>query len=195
MLNFLKLTLIVIIIFSCSSKTNENQNITLSGTAKTVKTGKISKESISLLKYRDFTLDVKTKPFVEPWAKYNELMITIDLLKEGDFSFFKDNTDFVTFINNFKSSCPKTLTSPAVSSRLLVLQTKLQRLENLLQLNTTTKTEKLESIKEIFSSRSNLNFQLNKKIEKDNQPQNMPRLIDPNIKKQPKPPKKPKGIV
>lgn len=133
------------------------------------KNSEITEQDISKLKYIEYILDSKTENVVQDWAEYLQLENVILDIKKGDISFFKDNKKVIQLLLvELKQNIPNALNSESVLSRILVLETKLLKLESLSNLTTTSKEELLENIKEFLISFSNLTFQMNKKVEFDN---------------------------
>jgi gas vesicle protein len=131
---------------------------------------KITENDISKLKFLEYGLDVKTEKIIESWEKYKELQDITGKLKKGDLTFFKDNGDAIkTFLKDFKEKIPDTLNTPSIKARINALETKLYKLESVSNLSTTSKEELSFTIKEFLESLSNLNLQMNKKLEKDSQ--------------------------
>ncbi|WP_338357836.1 hypothetical protein [Yeosuana marina] len=129
-----------------------------------------SEKDISKLKYVEYTLDSKTKKAIENWIKYNDLKEIVQNVKKGDLSYFMDNNKAIkTFLTEFKKTIPDTLNTPSVMARITAFETKLYKLESVTNLQTTTKQELGSTIKEFLQSISNLNLQMNKKLEKDSQ--------------------------
>lgn len=128
----------------------------------------ITEADVSKLKYIDYTLDVKTEDAIKDWKEYTQLQDIISNIKRGDLSFFNDNEEQVKIlIKDLKDNMPKQVKSPSVSARLLVWETKILKLESLSNLSTTSKDELLDVIKEFLVACSNVNFQMNKKVEFD----------------------------
>ena len=89
---------------------------------------------------------------------------------EQYFSFFKDEEAiFKTFINDFKAETPATIKSPAIDSRITVLETKLLKLHDSANLDNIDKKVVLKDIKDLFVAFTNLNLQINKKLEFESQ--------------------------
>ena len=85
-------------------------------------------------------------------------------------SYFKDNNEAITkLVKELKEKIPDTLNTPSVDARITSLETKIYKLESLYNLSTTSKDELSLLIKEFLESVSNLNLQMNKKLEKDSQ--------------------------
>ncbi|PWK20747.1 hypothetical protein [Xanthomarina spongicola] len=157
--------LLLVCMFSCKEKegksTENNQDNT---------SFSISKKMIQNLNYTDFILDSKVEKITQKWAKYNELEAVILNLKQADLSYFKDNHEFLeALINDLKQTIPDKVNSPAIMSRLIALETKLYKLESVVNLSNSSTKVIVTSIKEVLVSFSNLNLQMNKKIERESQ--------------------------
>jgi len=155
---------IILVLFSC----NQNkENDTNNSTKDTVLT-KITESDISKLKYLEFSLDSKTQRIIEKWEEYLELELIVAKIKKGDLSYLKDNNEVITnFIKDLKNTIPDTINTPSVEARITALETKLYKLESLYNLTTTSKEGLKLTIKEFLEAVSNLNLQMNKKLEKD----------------------------
>ena len=133
------------------------------------KSQEITEQDISKLKYVEYILDSKTVDFVQDWSEYVQLEEVIENVKKADLTYFNDNEKAIQLqLKELKQNIPDNLKSESILSRLLVLETKLLKLESLSNLTTTSKEELLENIKEFLVSFSNLSFQMNKKVEFDN---------------------------
>lgn len=158
---------LIIIILLVSCKNNEESNVPNVIENQQVKD--INVEDISNLKYVDYVLDFKTEEAIKDWQEYYELQSVINEVIKSDLSFFNDNEENIKIlISKLKENIPAEVKSDGILARLLVLETKLLKLQSLSNLSTTTKEELLTIIKEFFVSFSNVNFQMNKKIEFDN---------------------------
>lgn len=130
----------------------------------------ISKKSIEKLNYLEFGLDNKVKKITQNWKKYNELEGVILNLKQADLSYFKDNHEILeALIVDLKQTIPEKLNSPSIVSRLIALETKIYKLESVVNLSNSTSETLIGSTKEVLVSFSNLNLQMNKKIERESQ--------------------------
>ncbi len=131
---------------------------------------KISEKDISKLKFLEYTLDVKTENEIENWMAFKELEDLVISVKKGDLSYFKNNNDaLLKFVKELKEKVPDTLNTPSVNARITTLETKIYKLESLYNLSETSKDELSLIIKEFLEAVSNLNLQMNKKLEKDSQ--------------------------
>ena len=130
----------------------------------------ITQTDIAKLKYIDFRLDTKAEKLIETWDAYNQLQELIKNVKLADFSGLKENNKVLkTLIKDLNKKSPSSLKSPSISARIMVLETKLFKLESLVNLSNINKKELGATIKELLLAFSNLNFQINKKLEKDSQ--------------------------
>lgn len=126
----------------------------------------ISEKDIAALEYTEFHLSQDAQKTITDWQKYKDLNVQVVLLKKTDFTFFNDErTNLLTFIKDLKAEMPKAIRTKPVEARFTALDTKLQKLNSTLHLYNSTKAEKLECIKEFLISVSNLNLQINKKLE------------------------------
>lgn len=157
---------LITILMSCkntqdeSSLENKDENISKD----------ITEKDLSKLDFIEFNLDVKTKKVIENWEEYNQLQGVITNVKKADLSFFRDNKEEIKVLfKDLLLNIPTEVNTDATLARIVALETKLYKLESLSNLSTTSKKELSKVIQEFLESFSNLNFQMNKKIEKDNQ--------------------------
>jgi hypothetical protein len=130
----------------------------------------VSKETISNLDFIEFVLDAKAEKLFETWAKYIEIQNLTTNIKQGDLSFFKDNSELLAaLIQDFKATVPEQINSPSILVRIKALETKMYKLESAVSLSTTNKQDLTASIKELLIAFSNFNLQINKKFEKESQ--------------------------
>lgn len=160
-------TLSLFFIFFTCKKTQENGLTEDSGETTSQE---ITEKDLSNLNYIEFTLDVKTEKVVADWTEYNELQDIITNVKKGDLSYFDNEEKLISeLIKNLKQNIRTEVDSDATLARIAALETKLYKLKSLSNLSTTSKQELIAAITAFLESFSNLNFQMNKKIEKDNQ--------------------------
>ena len=130
----------------------------------------ITKSDISKINYTEFILDNKAGKSLESWEKYYELDNIIINLKNADLSYFKDNNEIIlALIKDLKETIPEQVNTPLILARLMTLETKMLKLESIINLSKPTKTNILLGIKEFLLAYSNLNLQINKKFEKESQ--------------------------
>lgn len=165
-IKFLAALSLFVIFFSCKQKQETNLNDNKD--EKT--TNDITEKDLSKLNYIEFSLDKKTETAIIGWGDYNELQTIITNIKKGDLSYFDTDGDPIKeLIKNSKQTIPTAINTDAILARITALETKFYKLESLSNLSTISKKELIKSIKEFLESFSNLNFLMNKKIEKDNQ--------------------------
>ncbi len=163
-IKFFSILIVFVLFFSCKKTVSEN---TENNTSENVNQD-ITESDIAKLNFIDFILDEKTEKAIEEWVEYYQLQEVIANVKKGDLSFFNDNKKIITtLLKDLKINIPKKVNISATLARIQVLETKLLKLESLSNLTTTNKEELNNTIKEFFESFSNLNFQMNKKLEKD----------------------------
>lgn len=130
----------------------------------------LEKEDLKNLKYSDFILDNKSENKISAWLKYNELQEKIKELKNADLSYFKSDKEVVeTLIKEFVDTKPGVINTNPINSRILVVQNMYLKLNSTVNLSTSTKAEIKKDITDLLEAFSNLNFQINKKFERDAQ--------------------------
>lgn len=129
----------------------------------------IKEKDIAKLQYTDYLLDDRTRNAVVNWQDYSKLQEVIDNVKKNNFSFFKGDAQAVRdLLKNLKQTIPYEVNTPSILARIAALETKIFKLESISKLPTSSKSEILELTKELLVTFSNLNLQMNKKLEADN---------------------------
>lgn len=129
---------------------------------------KITAKTIEDIEYKDYALSPEAEAVVVSWAEYQELSKQIGFLKKGDFSFFNDDIAVLQkFIKDFKASMPNEFRTNPITSRNAIIETTLLKLNECLTLDNIERSDKILGIKEVFVAFSNLNYQINKKLERD----------------------------
>ncbi|MDC0007246.1 hypothetical protein OAE07_04690, partial [Winogradskyella sp.] len=83
-------------------------------------------------------------------------------------SFFNGDKKLLTdFIADFSKNIPERLQTNPITSRVVIVETKLLKLNENLTLSNIKTTTKLTSIVEVLVAFSNLTLQINKKLEFD----------------------------
>ncbi|WP_298341222.1 hypothetical protein [uncultured Algibacter sp.] len=150
--------------FSCKKEQEENTEAKEGQEKNQV----FTEQDVAKLKYIEYALDPKTEETVTDWAEFMQIQDLIATIKKGDISYFKENEEAILLlIKELKVNVPESLNSASITARLLVLETKILKLESLANLLTTTKAELLEHIREFFVAHYTLVFQMNKKVEFD----------------------------
>ena len=156
-------SLLCIMIVSCKTDT---QKVEIESTVDEKQSKTITKAEIENLKYNDYGLSTDAKKALNDWQKYQELNTQIEYLKTADLSFFKSDLTLIsTFIIDFRTEIPKAVSTNEINSRITALETKMLKLNSLLLLDNIPKNEQLKGLKEVFVAFSNLNLQINKKLE------------------------------
>ena len=148
--------LIIIFLVNC----NDNVNIVQKQEAnsKTLSYSEINFDSIYQIKYDSS---------IEEWINYFELNEFIKQLNTDDFSSLIDNKKFLLrFFKGIKFSIPDEINKPEIKSRLTVIETDFMRFESMLSNYEIDKEIKIKMVKKINNSFSNLNFQIDKLLEK-----------------------------
>jgi len=130
----------------------------------------LEKEDISALKYTEYILDSKAVSTLASWQKYKELVTLTNNVKNANLAYFKDNHELLkAFLDDLLKTLPEEVNTPAIYARLKIVETLCYKIEDQLKLSNVKKEELLEVVKEFLVSYSNLNFQINKKFEKESQ--------------------------
>ena len=148
--------LLFISFISCKEIKNEVQIDDPNSTV--INYSEINFESIYELKYDSS---------IEQWINYFELNEFIEQLNSNDYSSVIDNKKFLLrFFKGIKFSIPDVINKPEIKSRLTVIETDFMRFESLLSNYEIDSEEKNKMVKKINNSFSNLNFQIDKLLEK-----------------------------
>ncbi|WP_179009640.1 hypothetical protein [Winogradskyella forsetii] len=148
---------------------NDNSNASETETAETAEqNARISAKTIEDIDYNDYALSPEGEDAIATWEKYQELATQISYLKRADFSFFNGEKKMLKeFIDQFTAQLPNDLRTNPITSRNAVIATALLKLNERLTIDNIDREDKLRSIKELFVAFSNLNYQINKKLERD----------------------------
>ncbi len=153
-------------VFACKNTTTTQKNE--EKLEETIENSKITSKNIENLKFNDYVLSSDSERLIVSWQKYREFSNQIEFLKKADFSFFGGEKKALTeLIKELKKETPKQVNTNAVQSRMVVLETTILKLHNDLNLNNSSKKTRLKSIKEVLIAMSNLNNQVNSKLEFD----------------------------
>ena len=111
--------------------------------------------------------DVKYNSSIVEWINYFELNEFIEQLNSNDYSSLIDNKKFlIRFFKRIKISIPDEINKPEIKSRLTVIETDIMRFESILSNYELENEIKIKMVKKINNSFSNLNFQIDKLLEK-----------------------------
>jgi 4-hydroxy-3-methylbut-2-en-1-yl diphosphate synthase IspG/GcpE len=159
------LTICCLILMSCGDDKSTTET---SATEITNQKNTITAKAIENFEYTDYALSSKADKATVNWKKYQELAIQISYLKKADLSFFNGDKQLLkTFIGEFRGTLPKQLRTNPVLSRSVIIETTLLKLNENLTIDNIDIRVKLRSIKDVLESFSNLNYQINKKVEFD----------------------------
>lgn len=163
---FLILTFVFAITLSCDN-TVKNESVTSN---KNKTDSEITKKDISKIIYTDIKLDLETKTIIGNWIEYANIKSIIDNIQKGDLSVFQENSEvFNETTKALIKNLPSQINNSPILVRINVLKTKFSKLESLVKLGVKDKKKRIKSIKELLVSFSNLNLQINKTLEIDNQ--------------------------
>ena len=152
----IKISIILISIISCKEVVVEEVMNNLS--SKTINYSEISLESI----YK-----IKLYSNIDGWINYIELNEYINQVNLNDYSSLIDNKKYLNrFFNDIKNTIPTDINKPEIKSRLTVIETDFMRFESMLSNYEIEKEIKIKMVKKINNSFSNLNFQIDKLLEK-----------------------------
>lgn len=130
----------------------------------------IDKSDLTKLIYIEFLLDKNAAKQISGWLKYNELDEKISEIKNADLSFFKSDKAVVeALVNEMSTTLPEKIQTEDINARVLIVRNMYLKLYETINLNTTTKNELKLAIKDLLEAYANLNFQINKKFERDAQ--------------------------
>ena len=111
--------------------------------------------------------DFKYNSSIVEWINYFELYEFIEQLNSNDYSSLIDNKKFlIRFFKRIKISIPDEINKPEIKSRLTVIETDIMRFESMLSNYEIENEIKIKMVKKINNSFSNLNFQIDKLLEK-----------------------------
>lgn len=162
---FLSIVCVLVLLVSCKKK----QDTTALESAKPNESQKIKEKDIAKIQFTDYILDGRAEDFIVNWTPYKQLEDVIINVKKGDLNFFENNNKaIINLLRTLKQTVPSEVNNNAILARITALETKLLKLESLYNLSTTTKPELIENIQAFLVAFSNLNLQINKKIEADN---------------------------
>lgn len=128
----------------------------------------LSKTSLNYIE-KEFSsvYESKNKILFDDWINYNELNEYIIQINSKDYSSIINNKKYlVRFFNGLKNTIPEIINKLEVKSRLTVIETDFLKFESNLSNYSVDDNSKQSMVKKINNSFSNLNFQIDKIIEK-----------------------------
>ena len=157
----------ILLLFACH-KAKEEESNKQENTQK-VTTDIVSENDIKAIEYTEYVLSDLAEEAIQGWIEFQQLIDRMDLVKQNDFSFLDDMALLTSFIKDLKNGIPGKIDFPSVNVRLTVLETSALKLESINNLANVSKELKLEYIKQLLISYSNLIYQINKELEKASQ--------------------------
>ena len=133
-----------------------------------VKKEMINKEQINYSEINfESIYEIKYYSSIEQWINYFELNEFIEQLNSNDFSSLVNNKKYlIRFFNTIKNSIPKSIKKSEIISRITVIETDFLKFESMLSEYEVESEVKIKMVKKINNSFSNLNFQIDKILEK-----------------------------
>jgi len=160
------INILLLIFISCGDNANTPKESQKEGNDSTEQ--RISTQTIEQLDYTEYALSSEAETSLNAWEKYQEIATQINYLKKGDLSFFTSEGESLNdFFVQLKTTIPPIIKTNAIDSRLVILETKAFKLKDRLTLENIETPIQLSSIKEVLVAFSNLNLQINKKLEFD----------------------------
>ena len=149
--------MIFIVLISCKEIVNEAE-ATDSLSSKSIDYSELNIESV-------YKINFYSK--IDEWTNYLELSDYINQLNSNDYSTLIDNKKYlVRFFNGIKNTIPKDINKPEIKSRITVIETDFLKLESMLSNFEIDNETRIKIVKKINNSFSNLNFQIDKLLEK-----------------------------
>lgn len=159
------LKIVFVLLVSCNGEKNATTLLDEESTEQEVK---ITAKAIESFDYTDYALSTNAEVVVAQWEKYQELGIQVSYLKKADLSFFNGDKDVLKkFIEEFRATIPTELNTNPIISRTVIIETALLKLNESLTIDNIGGKVKLLNVKEMLQAFSNLNYQINKKLERD----------------------------
>ena len=153
---FSYLIFICFFIFSCTQEIKENNQSPT----------KVNEINFTKLEFSEIYQSSNNISLVE-WNGHIELSEYINQFNSSDFSLLIDNKKYMEkFFTELKNSIPESINKPEIYSRLTVIETDFLKFESMISNFPLKNEEKLTMVKKINNSFSNLNFQIDKLIEK-----------------------------
>lgn len=154
------------LVFLCFSCNQQKTTDTPKADIPKKSSAKLKKEDIENIEYAEYILDSRALNEMSDWSSFQELSKAIEDLKKLDFSFYKDNKKrFDSISREATRKIPQAFREPAIQARLKVLETKMYKLRDAVNLNNIKNEDLLKNIEECLVAYSNLNFQINKSLE------------------------------
>ncbi len=159
-----------IVLTACEKDPSKENTLTDIENIEETQVTRITKNDIENLDYIEYGLSKGSKKAVASWASYTEVETLIESIKNADISYFEGDQKIMTaLIQDLRSTIPEKMNNQSITARISALETKFHKLKSAVRISKTSKTELISTIREFFISFSNLNLQMNKKLEKEAQ--------------------------
>ncbi len=159
------LLLLVCFFWSCKKNTTQETENAQSSADSMV----VSKIDIQKINFTEFVLDPQSEKQLN-WLKYYEMENIMGELKKGDLSHFRTDKKIVeTLMSEFTNTLPLHLNEESIQARILIVKTMYLKLNNVINMSTSNLDDIQKALKDLLESFSNLNYQINKKFERDSQ--------------------------
>ncbi len=164
------IVLLGFVCFSISCKKQGDEQATNDNSTVEQPSNKITAKEIEALRFADYALSDTSTKKISDWNQYQELLLNIEQLRLANFDFFSEEKSIVEeFLSELKNTVPDKLNTNAIQARLIALETSIYKLHGELVTGNNDKKNILQASKETLISFANLNFQMNKKFEKEAQ--------------------------
>lgn len=165
-MKILNILFVCLLIVSCKQKEIVEDETTISE----ISNNQIQEGDVSKIKYTEYVLSPETKDVVQNWSEYTQLQEQVNYVKKGNLSYFENNKETIeALFKGLYANIPEKIKENSILARVKALETKFFKLESLVNLSTTTKTELQNGIHEFLIAVTNLDLQMNKIIELESQ--------------------------
>ena len=169
----LRIILLLLVCFFWSCKKNIPDNTENNQTKKDSLV--VSKIDVQKINFTEYVLDPKSEKQLN-WLKYYEMQNVVEELKKGELGHFRTDKKIVeTLMTEFTNTLPLYLNEESIQARILIVKTMYLKLNNVINMSTSEVTEIENAIQNLLESFSNLNYQINKKFERDSQSATKPK--------------------
>ncbi|MGV6831255.1 MAG: hypothetical protein ACWA5P_06800 [bacterium] len=164
------LFVLLVIIASLTNCANQANSDDTASNVQQKSEQQITSKNIDNLDFTDYALSDESLRKIASWNQYNELNGYIEALKKANFDFFKEEKSILkTLLDDSVTNLPEQINTKAVTARIIAFQTSCYRLHGELEGSGQSKEATLNAIREVLIAFANLNFQINKKFEKEGQ--------------------------
>ena len=152
--------LLIILLHSCNNSVKINNKFSKNNTIE---------NSINISsKTNPQQLSLEAQNITQKWSSLPELQSIINDLKSENYTAFMEIDNYLMeFITELKKTLPNKLNTPSITSRIIVLETKILELESVLSKNQFETKKKVIITNKSIEAYYNLIYQINKTIEKE----------------------------